>query len=304
MGESGTGKELLARAIHLTSPYREGPFVVVDCTAIPETLLETELFGYEQGAFTDARKTKPGLLEVASGGTVFLDEIGDLPLSLQGKLLRVLEGKALRRVGGVKEIPVDFRLISATHTDLEKKVKEGRFREDLWYRICVAQISLPPLRERKEDIPLLVEHFLKTFQEKNHSAPKGITEAAIFLLKRYSWPGNIRELRNAIEYAVVVSRSSFIVPEDLPPHILRSLSSDEKSEFFSFPEEILNLPYDSARDKILGEFERRYFQNLLKKTGGNVSSAARIAQLHRSVLYRHFKRWNLPFREEENLEKE
>jgi DNA-binding NtrC family response regulator len=215
-GESGTGKELIARAIHQASPRAGGPLVGVSCAALPETLLESELFGHERGAFTGALATRRGRFELAQGGTLFLDEIGDVPLHLQAKLLRVLQEREIERVGGGRPIPVDVRLVAATHRDLEALVRAGRFRDDLYYRINVVTIALPPLRERREDIPPLLDHFLETFARRNGKAIRGLTREAREALLRYDYPGNVRELENLVERAVVLTRDDVIGLEDLP----------------------------------------------------------------------------------------
>ncbi|ACV67744.1 sigma-54 interaction domain-containing protein [Desulfohalobium retbaense] len=215
-GESGTGKELFARALHNLSPRRQGPLVVVNCGALPEHLLESELFGYKAGAFTDAKKDKPGRFQLADGGTLFLDEIGDLPLALQVKLLRVLQEKQVEPLGAVAPVPTDVRIIAATNRDLEHLVREGRFREDLFYRLNVAQLRLPPLRERQEDIPLLANHFIRRFNLLQGKEVQGISEDALATLIRHDFPGNIRELENILEYSFILCSSGFIQLEHLP----------------------------------------------------------------------------------------
>jgi two-component system NtrC family response regulator len=215
-GESGTGKELIARAIHHASPRAAGPFVAVNCAALPEGLLESELFGHERGAFTGAAATRKGRFELADGGSLFLDEIGDLPLHLQVKLLRVLQEREFERVGSSRPIGVDVRVIAATHRDLEALVRQGRFRDDLYYRINVVTVTLPPLRERREDLPLLIDHFVKTFAAKNGKTVVGLTREARESLLRYDYPGNVRELENLIERAVVLTRDEVIGLTDLP----------------------------------------------------------------------------------------
>lgn len=218
LGESGTGKELFARAIHTSSPRAAGPFVPINCAAVPETLLESELFGYEEGAFTGARKGgKPGKCELADGGTLFLDEVGDLPFSLQGKLLRMLQERYVERVGGVRQIPIDVRVVAATGRDLERMVAQREFRDDLYYRLNVIPIRLPPLRERREDIKLLAEHFAKRYAEVMKKSIKGLTEEVLLLFLEYDWPGNVRELENALEYAVTMESSSVITLASVPP---------------------------------------------------------------------------------------
>ena len=215
LGESGTGKELFAKKLHFLSKRRDFPFLSINCASIPEKLLETELFGYEKGAFTGAYKTKRGKLEIAHQGTVFLDEIGDLPLELQPKLLKVLEEKSFERVGGTERISVDIRFVFATNKDLREEVKKGNFREDLFFRISVFPIEIPPLRERKEDIPLLIDYFIKKIGEKIKKRVKGISDDALVLLKEYDWYGNIRELQNTIERAIIVAKGDIIKREDI-----------------------------------------------------------------------------------------
>ena len=274
-GESGTGKELVAKAIHLASNRKDKPFVGINCAAIPETLLESELFGHEKGAFTGAVRDSKGLFTQAHEGTIFLDEIGDMPLSIQAKLLRVLQEKQFYPVGSEKPLEVDVRIIVATNKDLEAEMKAGRFREDLYYRIHVIPIHLPPLRERKEDIPLLVEHFLKTFSHEIKKEVKGITSAAMQKLMLYDWPGNVRELKNTIEYAVAMTRQE-VISEDL---ILHSESIPQES--------VMSLK--EARDT----FEKGYIIRLLELSKGNVSKAAASAGKYRADFYNLLKKYNL-----------
>jgi len=274
-GESGTGKELVAKAIHLASNRKDKPFVGINCAAIPETLLESELFGHEKGAFTGAVRESKGLFTQAHEGTIFLDEIGDMPLSIQAKLLRVLQEKQFYPVGSEKPLEVDVRIIVATNKDLEAEMKAGRFREDLYYRIHVIPIHLPPLRERKEDIPLLVEHFLKTFSHEIKKEVKGITSAAMQKLMLYDWPGNVRELKNTIEYAVAMTRQE-VISEDL---ILHSESIPQES--------VMSLK--EARDT----FEKGYIIRLLELSKGNVSKAAASAGKYRADFYNLLKKYNL-----------
>jgi len=236
-GESGTGKELIARLIHEKSQRKNGPFVAVNLAAIPESLIESELFGYEKGAFTGADREKPGLIERAHGGTLFLDEIGELPLPLQVKLLRVIEEKEIQRLGGLKPKKVDFRLLTATNRDLEEMVKAGTFRDDLFYRINVIHIHIPALRERKEDIPYLLEHFLKIYSAREAKKIKGFTREAYELLLRYHYPGNVRELENIVERAVVLSQGEYITTEELPLSLRKEIFPQEQ-EFLSLDERI------------------------------------------------------------------
>ncbi len=273
-GESGTGKELAAKAIHFNSDRRSGPFVPVNCAAIPEMLLESELFGHMKGAFTDAKGDKRGLFEEAHGGTLFLDEISELPVMLQAKLLRAIQEKEIRRVGSTKSIAVDVRIIAATNLSLTDEVKAKRFREDLYYRLNVIEIRMPPLRERREDILLLVDAFLKKCAEAGRKAVKGIAESALALLVDYPWPGNVRELENVIERAVTLTRGEKVTSEDLPPAIHGS-RGDRKV-------------IDDAADRTLplDEVEKEYILRILDKTGGNKYQAAQILGIDRKTLYR------------------
>lgn len=273
-GESGTGKELIAKAIHLSSNRKEKPFVPINCAAIPETLLESELFGYEKGAFTGALKSTKGLLVQAHEGTIFLDEIGDMPLSMQVKLLRFLQERQLYPIGSKNPIEVDVRVIVATNKNLVEMVKEGQFREDLFYRIHVIPIHIPPLRERKEDIPLLVEHFLKKFNQQMRKEVKGVVPLAMQKLMLYDWPGNVRELENIIEYAVAMTQHNMIT-EDL-------ILIGEKS-----PEILKPLKESKAN------FERSYLINVLELTKGNVSKAAKLAGKYRADFYNLLKKYGI-----------
>ncbi len=274
-GESGTGKELIARSIHLASERKDESFVAINCAAIPEPLLESELFGHEKGAFTGAVRSSKGLFSQANRGTVFLDEIGDMPLSIQAKLLRLLQEQQFYPVGSEKPVLVDVRVIVATNKDLEAEVKKGSFREDLFYRVHVIPINLPPLRERKEDIPILAEHFLKKFCEKMKKNIKGFTPSAVQKLMIYDWPGNVRELENTVEYAVALTQQD-IIDEDivLPAKDL--------------PSEPLK-PLKEARE----EFEKIYLIRLLEFTRGNVSKASRMAGKYRADFYNLLKKCNL-----------
>ena len=267
-GESGTGKELVARAIHYNSPRRERPFVALNCGALPETLLESELFGHMRGAFTGAAVHKKGLIEVAEHGTVFLDEIAEMTPMVQVKLLRVLQERRFRRLGGLDEIDADIRIIAATNQDLSRMVADGRFREDLFYRINVIPIHLPPLRERREDIPLLAEHFLGRFREQMGKRVAGISGEAIRILEAYHWPGNIRELENVIERAVALEQSPVILPDTLSP-VLRGLSS-KTAHLVDLPESGFNL------EAHVQDIERGYLAEALRRAGGVQSRAADI----------------------------
>jgi two-component system response regulator GlrR len=270
-GASGTGKELIAKAIHVASPRRESPFLAINCAAIPENLLESELFGHEKGAFTDAIRKNLGLFARAEHGTVFLDEIGDLPLGLQAKLLRVLQERTIMPLGGEEQVDIDVRVIVATNKDLQEEVRKGTFREDLFYRIHVIPIHIPPLRERKEDIPLLVEHFLAKYSKQTGKKIGSIRAAAMRKLLLHDWPGNVRELENAIEFAVVMSEGGTI-EADL---VLPAGATDT-------PLTTLN----EAR----AAFEKNYLRNLLKATGGNISRAAELAGKYRADLYNLLKK--------------
>jgi len=273
-GESGTGKELVAKAIHYNSDRRNAPFVPVNCAAIPEALIESELFGHVKGAFTDAKTDKRGLFEEAQHGTLFLDEISELPLMLQAKLLRAIQEREIRRVGSTRAVPVDVRIIAATNLSLSEEVKAKRFREDLFYRLNVIELRMPPLRERREDIPLLVDSFLRKCAQASHKSVRGISETALGLLLDYSWPGNVRELENVIERAVTLARGEKIVPEDLPPG-LQGARGDRRV-------------IEDAADRTvpLHEVEKEYILRILEKTGGNKYQAAQILGIDRKTLYR------------------
>jgi len=279
-GETGTGKELIARAIHRNSRRAAGPFVAVNCAAIPESLLESELFGHAKGAFTDARQQRPGLFVRADGGTLFLDELGELPLAMQVKLLRALEERTVRPVGGDLEVKVDVRIISATNRDLETAVEEGRFREDLYYRINVIQIELPPLRARGTDVLLLAQSFLKSFAASMKKNVTGIDEGAAERILTYPWPGNVRQLRNFIERAVALTTRDHIQATDFPDKFRQYRSSQ------------LVLDTENPADLIpLEEVEKRYIQHVLKSVAGNRSLAAQVLGLDRKTLYRKLKQY-------------
>jgi DNA-binding NtrC family response regulator len=274
-GESGTGKELIARAIHSHSRRRYFPIITVNCGAFPETLLESELFGHERGAFTGAQYRRKGKLELADGGTLFLDEIGDIPAKMQADLLRVIETKQFTRVGGNQVIRSDFRLICATNKDLEKEMREGRFREDLYYRINVFTIYLPPLRERREDIPLLARHFMRRFAAAMNKPITEISPEAMEKLMAYDWPGNVRELENAIERAMVVGRPPVIRPEDLPFQIAQR-------------ERPTAVELESLED-----VERSHIEKILLKTDWNITRAASILKIDRVTLYNKIRKYGL-----------
>ena len=281
VGESGTGKELVARAIHTHSPRAQAPFVAVNCTALTESLLESELFGHAKGAFTGAQQSRRGLFEEAQGGTLFLDEIGDVGGKMQAQLLRVLQEGEIRRVGSSDSIKVDVRIVAATNRELEDEVKAARFREDLYFRINVVTIRLPPLRERPSDIPLLVNHFLAKYAQREHRDDAGIAEEAMARLRRYPWPGNVRELENVIERALALSKDGVILPSDLPPEVSQLGESTAHSVG---PATILD-------DRpTLAELERRYIELILRETGGNKKRAAEILGIDRRSLYRTLER--------------
>jgi DNA-binding NtrC family response regulator len=275
-GESGTGKELIARAIHYGGARASKPFVALSCAALAETLLESELFGYERGAFTGADSQKKGKFELADGGTIFLDEIGDISPKLQQDLLRVLQERSFYRVGGSREIPVDVRVIAATRLDLRGAVSDGRFRDDLFYRLNVIEIHIPPLRERREDIPLLVEHFIGRLSPELRKAVSGVNEGAIRLLMDYHWPGNVRELENAVERAIVTSNSRILAEESFA--FLRRNGAVEAIE----PPEIT-----------LEEMEKRMIASALRRKGGSVRGAATALGIDRSTLYQKLKRYEI-----------
>lgn len=294
LGESGTGKELVAKAIHEKSRCSHRPFMVINCSALPESLLESELFGYVKGAFTGAFADKKGLFEEAHEGSIFLDEIGEISPVVQVKLLRVLQEGEIRRIGGSDNIHIDVRLISASNKNLDELVKEEKFREDLFYRLNVITIVIPPLRERKEDIPLLAHHFLKKFGDKLGKREIRISGDALQTMEEYRWPGNVRELENVIERAVVLSHGDLITARDLPPKLL--------GEFFYMTEsqtenEWVNLPYRDAKQKALNLFNRAYISNLLRQASGNVSMASEKAGMDRSNFKKIIKKCDLNLKE-------
>lgn len=287
-GESGTGKELVARNIHRLSPRNVHPFIPVDCVSFPVTLLEGELFGYEKGAFTGAIKSKPGVFELADKGTLFLDEITEMDYHMQAKLLRVLQEKKIRRLGGKVFVDVDVRIVSATNRDPEKAVKEGKLREDLYYRLNVVPVYVPPLRERKEDIPLLVHHFISKYNPTTHLQIKGITKKTLEYLGAYNWPGNIRELENLIHRIMSLTDHNMIEIDDLPEKLKKY---EVKEEIFD--ERLLNLSYKNAKKMCIERFSIEYFSKLLKINGGNVSKTAKIAEISRKTLYRLLNEYNI-----------
>jgi transcriptional regulator with PAS, ATPase and Fis domain len=284
-GESGTGKDLVAKGIHYSSDRASAPFMNITCSALPETLLESELMGHERGSFTDARTLKKGLFELADGGTLFLDEIGDMGVLLQAKLLRFLQEKTFKRVGGVRDITVDVRIIAATNRDLAKAVKNGKFREDLYYRLKVIPISLPPLRERKEDIPLLAKSFVDTFNQEFKKSSSGVDEEAMDRLMGYHWPGNVRELRNVVERAMILENKPMLTIEDLPREI-RDPSEDRPAsvpEGFRLPE----------RGFPLKDIENEMVRQALDKSRGNQTRAAKLLSISRDALRYKMKKYGL-----------
>jgi transcriptional regulator with PAS, ATPase and Fis domain len=276
-GESGTGKELVAHAIHENSSRREGPFIKVNCAALSEGVLESELFGHVRGAFTGAVSSKPGRFEMASGGTLFLDEIGEISAAMQVKLLRVLQEEEFERVGGTKTLKVDVRVIAATNRDLKKAIEEGSFRKDLYYRLRVVPLSLPPLRERREDIPLLVSAFLARYNAEFGKNLEGVTQSALDVLLNHSYPGNIRELQNIMEHAVLLSSGRMLDVKDLP----RDLWTPPGER--PFLDSVLSLPQP------LKNIEDALIQKALERTNGNMSEAARLLGIGRSTLWRRLR---------------
>jgi len=283
-GENGTGKDLIAKTLHYQSIRQAEPFIAINCAAIPETLLESELFGYEKGAFTDARQQKRGIFELADKGTLFLDEVGEIPLMLQAKLLRVLEEQSFRRLGGLKDIQLDLRVIAATNKNLREAVKEGAFRQDLYFRLNVIQIVLPPMRERPEDILPLARFFIEHYNRKFRRGIEGVSPAAGELLLAHDWPGNVRELRNAIERAMILEESTYITAASLPIAITRpDGSSPAAAPRAEIPTEGLSLE----------DNERMLLSRALEKTGGNQTQAARLLRITRDTLRYKMKKFNL-----------
>lgn len=273
-GESGTGKELIARAIHYNSARSRGPFIPINCAAIPENLLESELFGYLRGSFTDAKNDRKGLFQEASGGSLFLDEIGELPMNLQAKLLRVIDDKEVRPIGASRGEKVEVRILAASNRDLDQLVGAGKFRQDLFYRLNVIHIDLPPLRQRSEDIPLLVEHFIQKFSEKTKRQVNGLSQEALAAFLNYPWPGNVRELEHAIERAILLGKGNLIDATDLPPQLL----ADSRKE--------VSLEEAISNGYTLKDLEREYIKKVLETTKGNKTEAADILGVDRTTLYR------------------
>ncbi len=286
LGETGTGKDLIARAIHQASPYRNKPYIAINCTALTSSLIESELFGYAKGAFTGAEQDRKGLLEEAQGGTVFLDEIGDMQMELQAKMLRFLQTGEIRPVGSNQVKIVNVRIIAATNRNLEEAIKKGEFRQDLYYRFNTFSIKLPPLRERTVDIPYLAYHFLTKAETKLNKRLKDITPEAMELLMNYDWPGNVRELENAIERAAIVCKDGIIRAKDLP---IRCIDVDASQEGM-----IKNgSDFRSVRERIISDFERKELMYYIEKAGGNISKAARLSGIPRRTFYRLMKKYGL-----------
>ncbi len=279
-GESGTGKELVARALHFNGPRRKGPFVAVNCASVPETLIETEMFGHERGAFSGATARRIGCFEQADGGTLLLDEIGDMPVALQAKLLRVLQEREIRRVGGNATIPIDVRVVASTHRDLEAAMREGAFREDLYYRLAVFPVDVPPLRKRQEDIPLLAEHFRKKHADRLGAAVRGISPAATALLARYEWPGNVRELENVICRSLVLETSDVLQAATLPAEV-------------GPPAATLGAPAVPPTVGTLADLERQAIADAVEQSGHNLTRAASALGIDRTTLHRKLKKHGL-----------
>lgn len=288
LGESGTGKELVARAIHFHSRRAEKPFVPVNCGAIPESLLESELFGHERGAFTGAARTRMGRFELAHGGTIFLDEVGDMSPALQVKLLRVLQEQSFERVGGTKSVRVDVRILAATNRDLEEAIAKNEFREDLYYRLSVIPLTLPPLRERPDDIPLLLQHFMDQFNRLRKRKLQGFAPRALQMLSHYHWPGNVRELENLVDRLVVLKGHGMIEPEDLPDKMRAALPTVAAVATMDLPEEGFCL------DAAVRAFERDLITKALRKADGVKNRAAQILGIKRTTLIEKLKRHSLP----------
>jgi transcriptional regulator with PAS, ATPase and Fis domain len=297
-GESGTGKELVASAIHEKSKRSKKPFVVFDCSAVAENLIESELFGHEKGSFTGATGLRQGAFELADTGSIFLDEIGELVLDLQPKLLRVLESRHIRRVGGDRLLPIDVRVVAATNRNLEAEVKKGGFREDLFYRLNVVPIYLPPLRKRKEDIPMLIEHFIQQHNEAHPEQPvEGVTSSAMEILMSHEWPGNVRELKNTISRAISLMEGTQIVPDDIPERVRVPIARAEL--------EIRDdLGFKDAKEQWIGAFEKQYLEDMLRKNNYNISAAAKEAGIDRKSVQRLMKKYEIAGRGQDEDEDE
>ncbi len=289
-GESGTGKELVARALHSRGNRHDKPFLAINCAAMSETLIDSELFGHERGSFTGAIGSHKGVFEAADGGILFLDEIGDVPLQTQVRLLRTLQEGEVRPVGSTRSRKVDVRVLAATNIDLERSMRDGRFREDLYYRISTFRIELAPLRERREDIPIIAQHLLAKIARRTEKRVNAFSDAALDALVTYEWPGNVRELGNAIEHAATLCGADIIEPEHLPSFVGASLPSQARRANTSAVGTISTAPYSDARTSLLEEFELRYLKDLLATTGGNLSDASRRSGIDRSNLRRMLKR--------------
>lgn len=312
-GESGTGKDLVAKAIHYESSRKDKPFVAINCSAIPETLMEAELFGHERGAFTDAKAMKKGLFEVADGGTLFLDEIGELSPLLQAKLLRVLEDQVIRRVGGVRDMQVEVRVIAASNRDLERAVREGHFRQDLYYRLAIISIFLPPLRDRKEDVPALVEFFLDHYNRKFRKTVQGLSEETRQLLMNYDWPGNVRELKNALERAMILEEGTLLRPDDLPFSVASGRSGTAASATTAMEASSAQTqePREGSHKRLLPplsipeggtsleDVEHALVEMALRQSHGNQIKAAKLLDISRDALRYKMKKFGLAHGEEE-----
>lgn len=287
-GESGSGKELVSREIHKRSKRRNEPLIIMNCAAVPETLIESELFGHEKGAFTGAAERRSGKFELANKGTIFLDEIGDMSISTQSKLLRVLQEQKFERLGGTETLAVDVRIISATHRDLEEEIEEGRFREDLYYRIKVVNIKIPPLRHRSEDIPLLVNRFIQYFSEKHQKRIASISSEAMKLLISYNWPGNVRQLKNVIESAVVLANKEILDTTDLPEEIKYPENTAVTVKNINY-----NLSFRDAKKILIENFERDFIKKKLEEFSGNISRTAEALDMHRQNLQQKIRELNI-----------
>ncbi len=288
-GESGSGKELAAKSVHALSPRNQKDFIEINCASIPENLLESELFGYEKGAFTDAKQRKIGIFEKANGGTIFLDEIGEMSLALQAKLLRILENKKLRRLGSTNDIEIDVRIIAATNKNLSEAIKNKEFREDLYYRLDVLRIEMPPLRKRGEDVILLAKFFLNEFNEKFKKEIKDFSEEAKELILSYNWPGNIRELKNVIERITILTTNEIIEPEDFPKEWRRKINFDEKDAELDLS---LHLG-EKSLEEIMESTEIKLIESAFKSSGNNISRAARLLKIPRETLRYKMKKYNI-----------
>ena len=294
LGETGSGKELMARYLHAHGPRARGPFIDVNCSNFPENLLESQLFGHEKGAFTDAKHARKGLLDLADGGTLFLDEIGEMAPQLQSKLLRVLETRTFRRVGGSADITVDVRVVAATHRELKRLVAEGRFREDLYYRLNVVPVTMPPLRERADDIPAIAEAFIGLFARKHHRSPARLHPEALRALQAYAWPGNVRELRNVIERVLLLEAEDEILPGHLPAEVLGRPAADSGAATFeAFPKGVV---------RPLGDLERMAIEHSLTVCGDNKTQAAKLLGISRQTLRTKLKEYRMPDESEESDE--